>query len=1437
MPLETGPDFIGRINVPEIAPSGTFPLVTDYPNVLRIQQQVAVHRFISANGKIEQRFKLGSPLRRWRASWQSLTDSDLQSLRDFWNARTGAYEPFTLNAPSDDGTTTTAYTVRFENEPLNYSHLRQQCTGAGVNMVEVPSGAPLMYEVVAELDRFPTAAMESGLDYEPGPEPTPVPSLLDQEQELIPLIEIRPLVPGEETYADYPTIYLSDRRVYMGSGTSTDGQLYQARLLSWSGISQKLGGQSDNATLTFGNADRVMRDLAADVDLFRARVKFSLYHVNTGNLVHIWQGDIIDYESTADDQFTVTAVDGLYDITLQYPTRRVSPTCWKTFDDGRFCPWSSQGSNDLVRFPLTSEEGDGKPTEAERLGACDKKLLTPNGCKAHGMKRWFGGITATPQSVRIKDNSTGHFGTGRTTVTATSLVSDSMMGQPLIEIYTSVPTPIKGIMVAGRDESDFYEGHAIVGEGPITRYASGDFDSEGNKLFHKLDGQPAHTYPSSYGREIRGTDPAGASDFFSLDQGGNVVNGDPDKVFEGASTYLDQFAAGTAAVIVRRVDEKGIQLTTLEEHTLEVWVAEGLPGWVWSEAGVRELVAPLTNPVWIAVNVFLRGIGLRIPLDDSNPTETNLEELLDLAETKFDIPAAVAAAYICDLEAPKIIGTGTETQFPFQGVLRDIKVLKDWLQEILNTCLGLFYFSNGKLKITIREDAAAAHSFSGGNMIYNSLRLRPKRAAFNRLTVSFANLDYNFVADTLPVQDDDSIARLGRVYDSTMNLVGAAGKSQVARIAATRLKEEGGGVGYEEQKRARLAEWKSTVLALGVEPSTGVSIDDDDVPNGTGLFRVTGWILNPDFSIDFLGETITDTMYDLVVGPKATDVPANGVPAEFFPSPLRSAWDPYEEQPAVDDPVLMRQDWSFGLAQEYETRADGSKRLVLVVTGKQPVNKFLPNVAPPIIKSQTEANTGGLLQGGRNYWVQVAAYVDFADGTRRWSPASNIRTFKFDDVSSDFNQLTVGSIEWPAIPAGGEFSEFSGCALFAGDAEQVICWQFDDAGASLPTSLTLATALFESTFNAPNPNHKFIRAKAKFHIHAGAIGEQITAINSGAGTIEIGGLAGGGDDWTGRVLSVFADQSDGRAPLWNYLITAWNDATATATLDPTPDGLEVGDVVTIRYIPEIFEDYRIGDSKVQNAQYPAGATPGAEIGHLIRAFKSGFPTQVRRVVDNDETSWTIDEPFDFEPDYFIVEESDWSEFADSSPISVTASNVSCEIRLSAQNLRNKSAVVGCFLVDRRGNETAEQYAPIREIYCFGEESIGTFEYATFNLATSIDLATGTDVAPHWRAKNYSNPELGQLEFKVPPQGQSIIIDVILTKDDGTYSGSIFTGGEKLEIPANSTDVVFQDLVDSTLEIAPNDLITVNVEQVGTDAAGRVGTLIVHCRVAAPPDNA
>ncbi len=397
------PDFIGNIAVPEIVPWGVFPLTPDYPLEVRRDHEVAVHQFGSGNAKVEQRYLLGNCARRFTIRKHWLRDAERIALRDFWETKYGPYGAFTYNAPNDDGTGTTPVTCRFANEPLSWEMVADWACSLGVTLVEIPQSSP-SYPLNQAVNRFPPAALQT--------------ALLAQVQEIIPLVRIQPLESG------YPAIHVSDRRCTIG------GQLYQARLVEFDGISQFIGNESDEAQFTFGNADRVMCDLANDVDLFRAEIAFSLFHVGTGIKLDLWKGNIVNWTCDSGPEFRVTAADGLYELNLPYPTRKISRICWKRFNDGQACPFASQGALDLVNFP------DADPTR------CDKGFDTPNGCRAHGMNDYYGGILAKPQGVRIKDNSTGVWGFGRSTLTSVSLVADSIYDQVLLEIYTDSPMPV-----------------------------------------------------------------------------------------------------------------------------------------------------------------------------------------------------------------------------------------------------------------------------------------------------------------------------------------------------------------------------------------------------------------------------------------------------------------------------------------------------------------------------------------------------------------------------------------------------------------------------------------------------------------------------------------------------------------------------------------------------------------------------------------------------------------------------------------------------------------------------------------------------------------------------------------------------------------------------------------------------------------------------------
>ncbi|MCL4783443.1 MAG: hypothetical protein KJZ70_10450 [Bryobacterales bacterium] len=135
-------DYIGNVLVPEIAPSGIFPLVPDYPYGIARAPEVVIHSFGSGNAKIEQRFVFGTGTRQFNIRKAWLHDSERIALRNFWETKYGPYGAFTYNAPSVDGTGTTPIICRFANEPLSWEMVSDWACSLGVTLIEVPTVTP-----------------------------------------------------------------------------------------------------------------------------------------------------------------------------------------------------------------------------------------------------------------------------------------------------------------------------------------------------------------------------------------------------------------------------------------------------------------------------------------------------------------------------------------------------------------------------------------------------------------------------------------------------------------------------------------------------------------------------------------------------------------------------------------------------------------------------------------------------------------------------------------------------------------------------------------------------------------------------------------------------------------------------------------------------------------------------------------------------------------------------------------------------------------------------------------------------------------------------------------------------------------------------------------------------------------------------------------------
>lgn len=762
------PEYIGPVEIPVIAASGTFPATVHFGTARRYEPEVVVHQFATQDCKVEQRFYRGDGLRRLSLNCAAMNSTEKAALVAFLEARKGSYQPFTLAWKENDGTSTNL-TVRLEAPAAALQRAQDNQWSASIDVIEEPGTAPT-YDVTETLSRFPSEALET--------------ALLEQVQEVIPLVTI---TVGEHT------IRLSDRRVTIG------GNLYQPRILSWDGISQSLGEASDIASFTLGNADRVFHSLVNVVDLDRVRIEFAAYGVATESLVTLWVGHINDWDAGTPGEFTIHARDGVSALRLAYPRRTIT-------------------------------RQDGFEVGAQPVSVGGKK----------GIARF----------------------------TATSVSNDTAYGKALKDVWVNnltTPLPVPCDVIAGRDESEFYAALGVVGRGPISAYGTG----------HTLDNQPNHG-PGSYGlRRSYGGNPATGSEALtnsSPDQGSNWFQLDD----TGTSwPQSDSGPTGVAFLQIRRTDEKGVQALRPGERQMVAYVAQGLGAWVWSGASApytRTWTAAVTNRVWVAISTYLNALGLATASQSAQ-------------EAVFDVASAIAAAAICDTTVDKLIGEGTETQFTLTGIVgSEERSLTDWIRDILAGCLGYYTIAAGKLKIGIRINSSVVEAFTAGNIIYNSLKLASRTPEYNHLTVGFADADYAYQGNTLTLKDDDHIAASGQTLKANINLLGVTSKSQAARACTVAFREAMGGVSAAEKLAARRGSFRTTILALNVEPGMVCSLTHPEMPGGSGEFRVQSWRLNSDWSIDVEWVSTCDSMYDTATGPKPDDVAPDELPS-------RPIWD------------------------------------------------------------------------------------------------------------------------------------------------------------------------------------------------------------------------------------------------------------------------------------------------------------------------------------------------------------------------------------------------------------------------------------------------------------------------------------------------------------------------------------------------------------------
>ncbi|HEY1242173.1 MAG TPA: hypothetical protein VGF16_16530 [Bryobacteraceae bacterium] len=1249
------PDNLGPIVIPDPPVISAFPIPVDWGGGLDYNVPIAIHVFDQPGLKTEQRFVLGPGAPRLRVRRDHLNFKEYEAVKAHWEQAQAQYASFPIAVAGPQGLET--WNVRYENPDISFDHLAGMLTSEfGITFLVMPEPTPV-WNSTNQVTRFPDSVFEA--------------ALAQETQHVYPLILIQPQARNPDGSLQNGPVYISNQRIQV------DGNVYLPRLLTWSGISQTLGETSDSAQFTFGNADDVFTQWANQVNLYRAVVQFSLFHLDSGYLCYLWGGYALQWALDTSGRFVLPCSSGTFELTLGYPMRTITRTCWKVYK-GRYCPSTSS-------FPT-----------------CDKSYQA---CIDRGVQTSFGGVVVPQQAVRVKDSTTGVLGWGRSWMTSVTVSNDTIYQNPLQEVWTDEAMPVVAPVAAGRDENDYYAALGIVSDGPIGKYNP-------DLVLQELDNQPPHdAFHNGGWRGILGNDPADPnSDFVGIDQA-------PWNTVPPGSTY----SGGLAFVEIRRTDAAGLQVAPITDHSITANVLLGVGGWVWSAPGARVWQPGLSNCVWVAVNVYLRAMGLR--LDPSRASAIPPSVM----EQYFNVNQAIAMAAVCDLLVDKILPVTTpptqENQFPFRGVLKERKPVKDWLTEILNCCLGYWTFVNGQLWIGIRYHAVPTDAFTQAHLKWKSLKIAPVKPAFNWLQVQFGDEEYDFQLNNVTLYDIDHASLIGTpesptYLQSTMNLIGVSNLSQASRIIITRLREETGGlvlrdssgnVTTDEQLVARNFSFTTTILALKNMVGDVISLTHPKMPGGSGKGRIISWNLNPDFSIDIQAECVTDSMYQYDTGPLPQSVNPPPVPPERTGSPIGLVWMPdylaaFEGDPLYPDPAER----TFALWQDYNIAKDGSWAPALYIAGYLNVNTFV-SIDKPAIASISPAG-GGNLAGGQT--VYAAVTVRDASG-RPATPSKVSAVFLQTGTSSQSVALTI-----LPPPAG---TTWAGWDIWAGTDRRAIAWQDGGTGA-IPASYTLTGPLHRYTEALPDGAAKWVQIGVKHVIHSGIAGLLVTTVPDN-NQIQCNEFIGSSDNWVGRIVSAIGDATDGVAPLWNFTVTGFDSTTGTLTVSPdcvhpgdSTNTVKANDVLIVRSIVDSIssDGLTVTDSMWNNSvgksQFGgddpswAGLAPGAEIGNVYRIIRGAGMGQFATILANDYLSVTLATPLVGvdATSIGIVEEHAWADTGQSSPVLVPAAGQSVQVRIPVDNLANVVGLVGGFLNDGNGHITDESLAVYREIFIFGQ---------------------------------------------------------------------------------------------------------------------------------------
>ena len=662
---------------------------------------------------------------------------------------------------------------------------------------------------------------------------------------------------------------------------------------------------------------------------------------------------------------------------------------------------------------------------------------------------------------------------------------------------------------------------------------------------------------------------------------------------------------------------------------------------------------------------------------------------------------------------------------------------------------------------SLRADGTAANGYAAYAFDVRSILRQDKKAQIslvpransdlqNSLTAVFQDSENQYVSDTYQVTDSAAVERMGQLLNATMPGLPPVTYDQSQRLGNQLLGDELRCNARLDPSGSTRVQISTTFKAMHLRFGHIVMLSWPRMGITNQLFRVIS--VQPAMNWEtakIILQWHEDDVWTDAYG--QGDIPAvrTAYPGRAFAAPypplVGRGWDP---SGGVD--ALRPDEHGFYATWSDSGWAAGANRTARFWCFP-PINSFSPLPPPKTLIVGTSLSTGGVLAGGRSYWVWICA----EDAAALLTVPSMSRV----DVPAGTatNSLTLAPVVWD--PASVAYH------MWISDTPARPYYYGRFSGA--PSSINLTSGLASASHNQvpiPDPALSAIRLKMKRILVAGAWEGNLTSATALSLTCVAAGWTV--NQWAGRYVTMV-----GRADPTNLVdmppMTSWviaSNTSDTLTLqagwsDPTTllTGTWTECYIVIRCTATSASAASITDTALNLAV-------GTQQGRVVRIIKGTGVGQTVMVASNTTNSFTVTPAWAVAPDttsVFWIEEPAWM-----SQIDYAIKNARWDFALNIFAVQYSFVITGLSKVhllfqplgvNAAGVETTEAlaYPAISDLYFFLDTSIPLS--AAAQLTLSGTLAIGADLCPITQLNGDVTPTMIAVAVKQPPLGASLTV--------------------------------------------------------------------------------